>query len=50
MFFDEPIFPQTLEKLLYIVLGKMPADSELSDDLIYNFWLGGPIFEKFEDS
>jgi hypothetical protein len=50
VFFKEAIFPQSLEKVLYVVLSKMPADAEFSDDLIDDLWLGGPALEKFEDS
>jgi len=50
MFFDKPIFPQTLKKVLYIALSKLPAHAELSNDLTYDFWLGRPIFKEFEDS
>jgi hypothetical protein len=41
---------QGLEKHLYIVLGTVPANAELSDDLIDNLCLGGPLSEKCEDS
>ena len=35
---------------MYIVFSKMPADAELSDDLIDDFWLGRSVFEEFENS
>lgn len=41
---------QGLEELLYIVLGTVSAYAELSDDLIDNLCLSGPLFEECEDS
>jgi hypothetical protein len=41
---------QRLEELLHIVLGAVPVDAELPDDLIYDFGLARPSFEKLEDS
>jgi hypothetical protein len=50
MLFDQTIFPQCLQEDVYIVFSKMPADAELSDDLIDDFWLGRSVFEEFENS
>jgi hypothetical protein len=48
--FDQVTLLQGLEKLPHIVLGKVPANAELSADLIDNPRLGGSALEKFEDS
>jgi hypothetical protein len=49
-FFDETIFVQGLEELLYIVLGTVPFNAELLNDRINDLCLRSPAFEKFQDS
>jgi len=50
MRFDQTIFPQHLKEHVHIVLSKVPADAEFSNDLIDNRRLSGTLFEECEDS
>jgi hypothetical protein len=43
------VSPQSLEKLLNIILGKVSANAEFSDDLLNDLRRSGRTFEKFED-
>jgi hypothetical protein len=46
---DQLTFPQSLEELLDIILGKVSADTEFANDLLNDLWLSGTSFEKLEN-
>ena len=47
---DQLIFRQSLQEVLNIILGKVSADAEFSNDLLNDLWLRRTAFEKFENS
>jgi hypothetical protein len=47
---NQLIFFQGPEEILDIILGKVPADTEFSNDLLNNLWLCRPAFDKFENA
>jgi hypothetical protein len=47
---DQLVSRQSLEEVLNIILGKVSADAEFTNDLLNDFWLlRRPAFKKFED-